>query len=722
VFSRLKQKRKVRRALKDVGLQKALHRASSEHNKRYLETKGEIPWEEYKSRARTIREKNISRLPELIDRFTGQATTAGARVHRATTPQEALDIVLRVAREKKARLIVKSKSMVSEEIRLNDFLAKNGFAVVETDLGEWIVQLAGERPSHITAPALHKTKEEIAELLSRHLGRPVPPEPKEIVRAAREEMRGLFTKADIGISGANLAVAESGTLAIVSNEGNARLVTTLPPVHIALVTAEKFVETLEEAATLIKVLTVAASGRKLTTYVSFITGPSSTTDIEKKRIVGVHGPEEVHIIILDNGRLELAKNEDFDEVLYCLKCGGCMLVCPVFQSVGGHVFGGPVYPGGIGTLLTAVTRSLEDAFPTVDFCADCKKCEDFCPVGIQTGRLTVGLKSVKGPGLAERGISGLFRNTARAEKGAEILAGLEKLWQKDGYLRSLPFAWARGKRFPLLKREKEKTEKRAAGPRVYFFQGCLIKHFFPEVRESVERTLGHFGFQATTPAGQGCCGAPSLHLGDRHSVRKLAEQNLKSFESEDPDFILTACPTGYSLLRDVYPEIDERGARWRDRIFDFTAFLVERGYLVKPAGRPGGASLYYHVPCHYHADLNLRDKPLRLLRSAGFEVATGTEPPQCCGFCGVFTFKNPEISAHLWKHKKKEILESQASLVATDCPGCLFQLRSGLKKERAPVRSFHTAEILARTLEIPLKSAGKTPRSDFHVEKGAPKH
>jgi iron-sulfur cluster protein len=699
LFSRLRQKKKVRHALKDLNLQKALKRATTQHNQKYLETAKEIPWEEYKKKARAIREKNIHRLPELIQRFSAEATKAGAQVHKASTPQEALDIILRIAQEKKARLIVKSKSMVSEEINLNDFLEKNGFEVVETDLGEWIVQLAKERPSHITAPALHKTKEEIAELLSRQLGRPVPAEAKEIVRLAREEMRRYFTRADIGISGANLAVAESGTLAIISNEGNARLVTTLPPVHIAVVTTEKFVENLEEATTLIKTLTIASSGRKITAYVSFITGPSFTTDIEKERIVGVHGPGEVHIIILDNGRLDLAKNEDFEEILYCLKCGGCMLVCPVFQSVGGHVFGGPVYPGGIGTLLTAVTRSLQESFKTLDFCADCKKCEDFCPVSIPTGNLILKIKSAKGPGLSEKGISGLFRNTTLAESGAGVLAVLQKLWQKDGYLRSLPFSWARGKRLLALKLQKEKTRKETTGSKVYFFQGCLVKYFFPEIRQSVEKALTHFGFDVVVPPGQGCCGAPSLHLGDQEAVRELARQNLTSFEKENPDFILTICPTGHSLLKNLYPEIDQRAARWRDKIFDFTAFMVDRGYLPGPKVTPEKTKLYYHYPCHYLNDLKLGDEPAKLLRSAGFQLSAASEPPTCCGFCGVFSFKNPEISAHLWKNKKKEILESQAFLVATDCPGCLFQLRSGLKKEAVTVQVFHTAELLAQVLE-----------------------
>jgi iron-sulfur cluster protein len=700
LFSRLRTRQRAKKALKDVNLQMALGRAASQHNKKHLQTSREIPWEEYKQKARAIREKNIGQLPELIERFSQEAEKAGARVHRASAPQDAIDTILRIAREKKARLIVKSKSMVSEEIGLNDALEKSGLQVVETDLGEWIIQLAGDRPSHITAPALHLTKEKIAEILSRRLGRPVPADAREIVRIAREEMRPHFIRADIGISGANFAVAESGTLVIVSNEGNVRLTTTLPPVHIALVTAEKFVETLEEATLLIKALTVASSGKKLTSYVSFITGPSSTTDIEKENIVGVHGPEEVHIIILDNGRLALAENEDFKDVLYCLKCGGCMLVCPVFQSVGGHVFGGPVYPGGIGTLLTAMTRSLRESYRTLDFCADCKKCEEFCPVSIPTGDLLLRIKETQGSRLWEKGLSSLFRSKALGENVAGVLAVLQKVWQKGGYFRRLPLVWTRGKRIPVLKFRKSRLEEPADGPKVYLFQGCLVKYFFPEVRESVVKSLAHFGYRVVTPPEQVCCGAPSHHLGDDKAVRALAEKNLESFAKEDPDVIITVCPTGHALLKNLYPRLDPRASRFAGRIQDFTAFMAFKGHLPR-ARATDKEEVYYHYPCHYLTELRLGDKPPELLRSLGFDLAEQEEPPACCGFCGVFSVKNPQISAHLWKNKKKDILKSGAPLVATDCPGCLFQLRSGLETEDRTIRSRHTAEIFAELLEQP---------------------
>ncbi len=369
--------------------------------------------------------------------------------------------------------------MVTEEIALNAFLEKDGLEVVETDLGEWIIQLAGDRPSHITAPATHLTKERVAEIISRKLGRTVPADIPEIVRTAREYLRQYFIRADIGISGANLAVAESGTLVIISNEGNARLVTSLPPVHIAIVTAEKFVETLEEATTLVKTLTLASAGRRLTAYVSFITGPSGTSDVEKEHVVGAHGPREVHVVILDNGRLGLAENDDFKETLYCLKCGGCMLVCPVFQAVGGHVFGGPVYPGGIGTLMTAMTVSVAESGRTLAMCADCRKCQDFCPVGIPTGELLVKLKTSRGASLPEKGLSLAFGKRRAAEKGAGILGILQKIWQKDGHFRALPLTLARGKRYPGAQVQKGRPGHGRTGEEDLFLPGLSGQVLFP---------------------------------------------------------------------------------------------------------------------------------------------------------------------------------------------------------------------------------------------------
>jgi iron-sulfur cluster protein len=728
------KRRAARKALANPNLQTALKRASAGHFTKFARTRDEVPWDEMKRRARKVREECLPRLTDLIGMFSAEAIKAGARVHAASTPEEALATIAGILKDRGAKLVAKSKSMVSEEIGLNAYLEERGFKVVETDLGEWIIQLAGERPSHITAPALHKTKEEVAELFSKHLGRPVPADIKELVKIARGELRRVFLEADAGISGANLAIAESGTLVLVSNEGNARLVTTLPPVHIALVTTEKFVETLEQATTLLKALIIGSSGLKMTSYVSFITGPSKTTDIEKELVTGVHGPEELHIVILDNGRLEASLDRDLAEILYCLKCGGCMLQCPVFKAVGGHLYGGPVYPGGIGVLMTAVTRSPEDARDLLALCADCKKCEDFCPVGIRTGDLLLKLKNEEKPGAFERALSTIFRRTRAAEAGARILAVVQRIWLKDGRFRKLPTVWAKGKHFPplapgnyprastaetdpqaklgALTREantrlsaaevdpRTKSGAPAAAPaaeKIYLFQGCLARFFFPEMRESVLTTLRSLGFEAVCPESQVCCGAPSRHLGDAKAVRALAAENLRSFAAENPDVILTICPTGNGILKRLYPELDPAAAPWADRVRDFTEFMVSRGFVPQGAQPAAKGTVLYHYPCHYLNALDPKE-PLRLLGSLGYSPRTEDEPYSCCGFCGVFSVKNPEIAASFWEEKKARIEASGETLIATDCPGCVFQLRSGLAASGKDYRVVHTAQLCAEEI------------------------
>jgi len=695
LLSRKSKRREAKKALGNDNLQRALEKAADQHFSKYKKTRQEIPWSEAKAKARAIREECVPKLPELIQAFRREAEEAGAQVYGAAAPEDGLKIIEKILSEKKAKLIVKSKSMVSEEIGLNEFLEKRGYRVIETDLGEWIVQLAGERPSHITAPALHKTKEEVAEILSRHLGRPVPPDIPEMVKLARQEMRKCFAEADVGISGANLAIAESGTLVIVSNEGNARLVTSLPPVHIALVTTEKFVETMEQAVTLIKTLTTASSGLKLTSYVSFITGPSKTTDIEKELVVGVHGPREVHIVIIDNGRLDIAADKDLEEILYCLKCGGCMLQCPVFQAVGGHVFGGSVYPGGIGILLTAITRSPQEAERLLDLCADCKKCEDFCPVGIPTSEILLKLKNAKGPSVWERALSGIFRRRALADAGTKLLAVLQKFWLHNGSLKKLPFAWAKGKNFPALNPEKSTPADDRQGEKAYLFQGCLAKFFFPEIRKSVVDSLSKFGFEVVCPDDQACCGAPSHHLGHAKDVRRLLRANLRSFEKANPDVILTVCPTGNSVLKKLYPELDEKAKVWAEKVYDFTEFTVKNGFLPKAEKRGAEGKVFYHYPCHYLNDLKLKDEPRELLENLGFEPWIEDEPYSCCGFCGVFSLRNPEIAAKFWEKKQKKIQTSGARLIATDCPGCVFQMKANLGKLGKNYKIVHTAELCA---------------------------
>lgn len=691
------RKHLIKKALENKDLQLALQRASKHHWQQYEKFAQSFPLEELKAKARQIREENLSRLPDLIKEFIERATEAGAKIHLANSSEEALNHLEEIISKRQAKLILKAKSMVSEEIGLNEFLEKKGLQVVETDLGEWIIQLAKERPSHITAPALHKTKEEIADLLSQYLGRPIPPDPKEITRAARDYLRPLFFQADIGLSGANLAIAESGTLVILSNEGNARLVTTLPPVHVAIVTVEKIVATMEQAIILIRALVASASGKRLTSYVSFITGPSSTTDIEKEPVIGVHGPEELHIILVDNGRLALAEKEKFRKILTCLKCGGCMLVCPVFQSLGGHVYGGPVYPGGIGLLFTFMTRSIEEVEPLLSLCADCKKCETFCPVGIPTGELIAQLKNELGPNWGEKLLSFFMQKRNLHNQVRRMLTLFQKIWSENSYFKPLPSIWLKNRRLPLPQNSRRSflLPKSQNKPLIYLFEGCLNHLFFPQIAERTAHWLEAAGFEPLLPENQNCCGAPSFHLGDQAGLKKLIHQNLASWKKYNPAFILTFCPTGHHVLTQIYPQLEPEASLWRPKIQDLFSFLELLNLSYIPEATLFGRRILYHSPCHLEAMGKKKEERRALLEKFGLKIIVETDQSACCGFCGVFSFRHPEVAARIWAKKKEKIRNLAPEIILTECPGCLFQLKSGLAEEKQIKGIFHLAEIMA---------------------------
>ena len=319
-----------------------------------------------------IRDHTLANLDVYLERFERAATARGAQVHWAQTAQDACRIVCEIAATAGVRKVVKSKSMVSEECALNEALEAVGIEVVETDLGEYILQLAQEPPSHIVAPVVHKTKDQISDLFEQkhHTARKsgIP----ELCREAREVLRPHFLSADMGISGANFVVAETGSTVIFTNEGNGRLTTTLPRVHVAITGIEKVVPTLEDLSVLARLLPRSATGQSITNYLSVTTGVKGPADSD--------GPAEFHIILLDGGRTKLLGGE-LQSMLRCIRCGACMNHCPVYQSIGGHAYGW-VYPGPMGAVLTPMYVGLENALDLPNASTFCNQCGVVCPVKI----------------------------------------------------------------------------------------------------------------------------------------------------------------------------------------------------------------------------------------------------------------------------------------------------------------------------------------------------
>jgi len=369
----LEFKRNAARALADAQLQTALGGLQERFVKARAAALADLGHTEaWRRRAEAIRDRALAELDVYLERFEQAARAAGAEVHWAADAQAANQILLDVARRHGVQRMVKSKSMVSEECGVNDALEAAGLQVTETDLGEYILQLAHEPPSHIVAPVVHKSKDEVSDLFERAHGTARKTGIDALCREAREVLRPRFLDADMGITGANFIVADTGSVVIVTNEGNGRLVTTLPRVHVALTGIEKVVPTLDDVATLLRLLPRSATGQSITNYVSVLTGARRASDTE--------GPTAMHIILLDNGRSDLLKN-DFRTMLRCIRCGACLNHCPVYQNVGGHAYGW-VYPGPMGAVLTPTFLGHRAAPDLPNASTLCGACGEVCPVNI----------------------------------------------------------------------------------------------------------------------------------------------------------------------------------------------------------------------------------------------------------------------------------------------------------------------------------------------------
>ncbi|CAA9298019.1 MAG: Predicted L-lactate dehydrogenase, Iron-sulfur cluster-binding subunit YkgF [uncultured Chloroflexia bacterium] len=403
-----------------------------------------------RDRARAARASALARLDEHLDALAARVEEAGGHVHWAADGAAARRIIGELARERGVHRIVKGKSMASEEVHLNQALEEAGLRVVETDLGEYIIQLAGETPSHILAPAIHKTREQVSALFQEKLGMPPTDEIAVMTRTARASLRGEFLQADMGITGVNFGVAETGTIVLVTNEGNGRLSSGLPRIHVALMGIERVVATTDDLLVLLQVLARSATGQKLSVYTTLITGPARPDDSD--------GPEEFHLVLLDNGRSKLLGSE-YAESLFCIRCGACLNVCPVYQEIGGHAYGS-TYSGPIGAVLTPALEGLDHDNKWLPQASSlCGACQEVCPVRIAIPDMLLKLRrdSVAqiGVALAER-LSmrawrmGMSSATAYTASGRLARTGL-RLLERRGRIRRLPpplSAWTRSRDFP----------------------------------------------------------------------------------------------------------------------------------------------------------------------------------------------------------------------------------------------------------------------------------
>jgi L-lactate dehydrogenase complex protein LldF len=412
--------RNAREALGDPQLRAALRNlANTFGTRRKVAVTTVDDWEGLRERARSIKDETLSHLDKYLADFADNAERAGAKVHWARDGAEACRIVLSLLREREATRVVKSKSMATEEIHLNKALEEAGLAPVETDLGEWIIQLAHETPSHIVVPAIHKSKKQIAELFTEKLGIEPSDDVAVLTGAARRILRQRFAEADAGISGVNFGVAETGTFLILENEGNARLTTSLPRMHIAVMGIEKVIPRLADLDVFLKLLPRSGTGQRLTSYQSLITGT--------KKQPGDEGPDAVHIVLMDNGRSPMLNHPVTRQSLACIRCGACLNACPVYQQIGGHAYGS-VYPGPIGAVITPQLTGIKQSAQLPYASSLCGACREVCPVKIDIPELLLHLRAEIKEGTAS--------GTAD-QKGP-----VKRPWMEHLAFRLYAFAWA----------------------------------------------------------------------------------------------------------------------------------------------------------------------------------------------------------------------------------------------------------------------------------------
>ncbi len=398
---------RVEATLADVELRGALGVMAQRFNDARNEAMGEAGMTELKVRGTAVRAEGVTALRANLTRLEESLRRLGVVVHHAATGSEAAGIITEIARAADVRRVVKSKSMATEEINLNHALEGAGIEVHETDLGEWIVQEAEERPSHIIAPAVHKTRPQITRLFSEVAGEELPDDREVLCAFAQDRLRDAFLTADMGVSGVNFACADTGTLVLVTNEGNGRLTTSLPRIHVALMPVDKVLAHFADLATMLPLLIRNATGQKLTSYVTMINGPRRAGELD--------GPEELHVVVLDGGRTGLLGTR-FEAMLRCIRCGACLNVCPVYGTIGGHAYGG-VYPGPMGAVLTPLLSDLHEGADLPGATSLCGACSEVCPVGIPLHDLLVDLRT---------SVNRRSPSTSRARRW--FFAGWSRVW------------------------------------------------------------------------------------------------------------------------------------------------------------------------------------------------------------------------------------------------------------------------------------------------------
>ncbi|HEX6488784.1 MAG TPA: LUD domain-containing protein [Candidatus Dormibacteraeota bacterium] len=676
--SRRHFRKRVQAALDDEHLQQAMVAAMTGLRERRSRAFESYDFQRGRQDLKRRRQENLERLDDLLDEFRERLEEVGGQFHLVADAAEARRVIGEISQSAGAGLVVKSKSMATEEIELNPYLESLGMEVVESDLGERMVQLTKTHPSHLIAPAIHLTKEDAARVFGTEV------DIGAIQRHARESLRQKFIDAQVGISGANFAIAETGTLGIVTNEGNADLTTTLPPVHIAVFGVDKVVASLEDAVAILRMLPRSGTGQRMTSYVNWITGPSRSGDIEQSFMIGVHGPREVHCVVLDNGRSKMREDPVFKDALTCIRCGACSNACPPFMAVSGHQFG-HIYNGPIGLVLTPFHHGLKaDELPQ-SLCAQCNACQEICPVDIPLPRQILEHRRHSGKTLRKRALLDLWTHESAARAAFRVGAPF------SSRLSSRPL---RG----MLPAQSGDPD----APPITIFSSCTVDRMDPQAGVALARILQRSGFRVVLPKSQWCCGLVAANAGDFDKGAQLSADLASALVRTEGRIVTpsTSCFAAFTIdaLDWGADSADRRSVA--DRMTHATDFVLsllqQRPDIVRRDGeRPRVA---YHDSCQSLRQLGLHDEPRGVLIACGYDVVDLPDIANCCGFGGTFSFDWPQVADRLLDWKLDALAKTGCTVLASDNPGCLVHIAAGARRRKLNLRVAHILELVAERL------------------------
>jgi L-lactate dehydrogenase complex protein LldF len=652
----------------------------------------------FRKEVRSIKDRCLEQQDELVERFARKVEERGAEVFLAQDGPEAIAYILKIADEQNAKTVAKSKSLTSEEIEVNHPMEEAGIEVIETDLGELIIQKVKEKPYHLVFPAVHKTAVEVAAIFEKVTGEEVPNDVDAIMKVVRAYLRPIFLNADIGMTGANVGIAESGAIAIETNEGNARLVSSIPDIHICIMGREKIVDTVDDAIQMILAHPISAVGQHLTTYVTLMGGrsPLGEGDGRKQR--------ESHIIILDNGRTRMREDPVFKEALNCIRCGACMNICPTYGVVGGHAFG-HIYPGPIGIPWTSEVHGLEEAGDFAHLCISCGLCKEICPAEIDIPMMIAEVKhkdSENHPhSLVNRVLMAAelfskvgcatapFSNWAMRNKVFRFLMekviGIDRRRELPGFNRNT-----------LRKRLKKKVNLEIADPvrKVALFADLYANYNAPELGIAAVNQLEKLGCHVVMPPQRGC-GYPYIGYGDLEKARKVAQVNvdfLAPYVEEGYDVVTTE-PTAAYCLKESYQKLLGKSpksgavAAKTYELFEYLEMLEGEFQDKSLAGKRFG----FHISCHQRP-LGMGNQAANYLRRRGAEV-TVVETGTCCGMGGTFGLKQGmlgyELAQAVGEPLFEAFAESDAEEIVTESSVCRIHLKEGTGK-----KVWHPLELL----------------------------